>query len=185
MAVMPAVKPARVKGELPCRRRIACGRRWGCHHRGQPIGSGYQHPVTAGYLIIAYIPDNPSSRSHTGEKLDKPFPKLSARSRQTVPREKASFDALSPDQTTGYTRKHGSCSQLAFRRVTSFRSPSKASTRRKAGRRSGRIRHRLDCLGGTELETALPVALAADLAGVFGSVCEPSGLGLTLALPAG
>ena len=26
----------------------------------QPIGSGYQHPVTAGYLIIAYIPDNPS-----------------------------------------------------------------------------------------------------------------------------
>ena len=25
----------------------------------QPIGSGYQHPVTAGYLIIAYIPDNP------------------------------------------------------------------------------------------------------------------------------
>ena len=127
----------------------------------------------------------PSSRSHTGEKLDKPFPKLSARSRQTVPREKASFDALSPDQTTGYTRKHGPCSQLAFRRATSFRSPSKASTRRKAGRRSGRIRHRLDCLGGTELETALPVAMAADLAGVFGSVCEPSGLGLTLALPAG
>ena len=59
MAVMPAVKPARVKGELPGRPGIASGRRWGCPLWWQPIGSGYQHPVTAGYLIIAYFPDNP------------------------------------------------------------------------------------------------------------------------------
>ena len=38
---------------------IACGRWWDYQPDWQSKESGYQHPATAGYLIIAYIPDNP------------------------------------------------------------------------------------------------------------------------------